>query len=112
MGDCNGTALYCYPTENQVLRENATYLLEWNPDYPTIKNVEDVDLYLYRNASPPPMAQKIPSYPNDGQLTFTIDDVWHPSNLLLRSSLAIVSGVRVLTLWFSIGSQIQLLRRL
>jgi len=79
MGDCNGTELYCYPTADQLLRENATYLLEWNPDFPTLENVEDVDLYLYRNASPPPMAQKIPSYPNDGQMTFTIDDV-RPSN--------------------------------
>ena len=90
MSDCNGTALYCYPTEGQVLRENATYILEWNAKWETLSGVPDVDVLLLRNASPPELAQKIPSLPNDGVMSFTIDNVFIPPSRISSPPVPVI----------------------
>jgi hypothetical protein len=72
---CNGSStLYCEPTLDAVLFENQTYTLDYNAQFHSIAGDSNVDIYLYAaNGSTP--AQVFSDMPNDGEMTFTINDV-------------------------------------
>ena len=72
---CNGTdQFYCSPSQGANLSENQTYALEWNAIWDTLYFEPTVDVYIY-HADTGSQANKIPRLPNDGLMTFTIDDV-------------------------------------
>jgi hypothetical protein len=72
---CNGTSsLYCEPTLDALLFENQTYALDYNAEFHAIAGNENVDIYLYASNGVSP-AQIFLDQPNDGEMTFTINDV-------------------------------------
>ena len=72
---CNGTSgLYCEPTLNALVFENETYALDYNSEFPSIAKESNVDIYLYASNGTVP-AKQFSDLPNNGEMTFTIDDV-------------------------------------
>jgi hypothetical protein len=72
---CNGSStLYCEPALDAVLFENQTYTLDYNAQFHSIAGDNNVDIYLYA-ANGSTTAQVFSDMPNDGEMTFTIDDV-------------------------------------
>lgn len=72
---CNGTSgLYCEPTLDAVVFENETYALDYNAQFPSLAEAANVDVYLYTSNGTVP-AKHFSDLPNNGEMTFTIDDV-------------------------------------
>lgn len=72
---CNvASKLYCSPTQGEILTENQTYELDYNAKFNSIAHFSKVDVYLY-HAEDSSLADQIPSVPNHGSMTFTVDDV-------------------------------------
>jgi hypothetical protein len=90
---CNGSStLYCSPTLDAVLFENQTYTFDYNAQFHSIAGDSNVDIYLYAaNGSSP--AQVFSDMPNDGEMTFTINDV---STSLFPWGLISRPGFRIL----------------
>jgi hypothetical protein len=75
MAACNGTtALYCSPPEGAVVMENQTYALDFNAQFETIDGAPVVDIFLY-HADNPSLAANFTNVPNNGEMTFFVDQV-------------------------------------
>ena len=68
--------LYCSPEQDALLYPETNYTLLYNPEFGSLKGVNNVDLYLYNaNESDNIVIEEISSVSNDGQFNFTVDMV-------------------------------------
>lgn len=75
MSTCSDpSTLYCLPSANDTLSENQSYTLEYNPKFGSITNMGSVDVWLYHSNGS--LFTSTLSVPNNGAMTFTIDDVY------------------------------------
>jgi hypothetical protein len=70
----SSSELYCSPSENAVLYDNQTYAFEYNSGFSTLAKQKSVDIYLY-HPDTQSLFQKMGGLPNNGEMTFSIDDV-------------------------------------
>lgn len=75
MSTCNSaTQLYCSPDKNDLCFTNDTYSLTFNPKFSTLNAKKSVDIYLF-HGDDGTLAMKLPSRANNGDYSFTIDEV-------------------------------------
>jgi hypothetical protein len=75
MAACNGTTqLYCSPQEGSTVLENQTYALDYNAEFETLNGEAFVNVYLY-HAGNSSLAESFLDVPNNGDMTFTVEDV-------------------------------------
>jgi len=59
-----------------MLQENQTSVLDFNAQFETINGDTAVNVFLY-HADNPSLAEQFPDVPNNGEMTFTVEEVSH-----------------------------------